>query len=426
MLVMKFGGTSVCNPEGVKNVTGIVQQYAAENQLLVVVSAIDKTTFHLEVLARLARDYKEDETWKQFRKIRNFHHQMVEGLFPEEALSVREQVAIYFDQIERIIRGILLLGEFPLRTYDRIVAFGELLSTCIVSQYLHRSGMRTACPDARDIVKTDASYTKGKVIWSLTQKNVDEIVRPLFIDHDVVVTQGFISSSTEGKVTTLGREGSDYSASIFAAWLHAGSVTFWEDVAGILNGDPRIETNTIKLDALSYKRAVEMTFYGASVIHPKTIKPLRNAQIPLYVKCFNDIDAPGTIIREDSAVELNEEICSRIVKKAQALIQVSPQDFSFMDERQLNRIFSQGAKSGAEINLVQISAISLTLCVTNIRSVIGEFESLLLDDFQVKIQEGLILRTYINFGEKEHLEVANALVVQRAGNKLLAVLEAES
>lgn len=424
---MKFGGASVKNADAVRNVTAILSRFAGQSPLLIVVSAMDKTTNHLEILAALAREGKEAETWEQFRKIRDFHHGMIDELFRplvgNESLPVRIETAEYFDQIERIIRGILLLGEFPNRTYDRIVAYGELLSTCIVSNFLKQERLSALCIDAREIIKTDASYTQAKVIWSLTRENVTEKVRPLFETYDIVVTQGFIASSMEGKVTTLGREGSDYTGSIFANCLGAESFTVWKDVRGILNGDPRIESDTVKHEALSYESAVEMTFYGASVIHPKTIKPLRNEQIPLYVKCFKDLSEAGTTIEKASEATDDPNICSRIVKKNQVLLRIKPRDFSFMDERLLNRIFSQGSRAGLAISLAQISAISLTLCATNHKPAVEAFESHLLDEFEVQQESGMVLRTFINYSDAEWQEIRGAKVVQAAEGKLLAVME---
>ena len=424
MLVMKFGGASVKNAEAVRNVARIIRLQLPQQGLVVVISAMDKTTNHLEKLAWAARDAKEAETWERFRTIRDFHHGIIDELFPPEQNAVREQTAGYFAQVERIIRGILLLGEFPIRTYDRIVAFGELLSTTIVSQYLNQEGLSSAWVDAREIIKTDASYTQASVIWSITEKNIREKVQPLTQSHDLVVTQGFIASSREGKVTTLGREGSDYTASIFANCLQAHSLTVWKDVRGILNGDPRIETDTVKLDALSYERAVEMTFYGASVIHPKTIKPLRNAAIPLYVKCFRDTSEAGTVIASAEQVSMPEGVCSRILKKRQILLRITPRDFSFMDERLLGRVFASVAKAGVQINLVQISAISLTLCATQNRNATQELESLLLDEFKVQRHPNMVLETYIDYSEKELAATQGALVTQQSEGKLLVVREA--
>lgn len=421
MLVMKFGGASVKNADAVRNVSKIIQSFLPGNGLLVVVSAMDKTTNHLEKLAGLAKESKEVETWEKFRAIRDFHFKIVNELFPSGQHPVRDKLGEYLAQIERIIRGILLLEEFPPRTYDRIVAFGELLSTCIVSDFLKQEGFAAACPDARTIIKTDATHKGASVIWSLTRENIQHNVLPMVKSHDVIITQGFIASTLEGKVTTLGREGSDYTASIFASCLEAESLTVWKDVRGILNGDPRIESDTVKLDALSYERAVEMTFYGASVIHPKTIKPLRNAGIPLYVKCFKDTTEEGTVIGNATEVKMTTGICSRIVKKNQVLIRIKPKDFSFMDERMLGRVFQQVARSGVSINLVQISAISLTICATHHTSAIDEFESLLLDNFRVQRKEGMLLETYIEYGENELEKAKSAVVSQISEGKLLLV-----
>jgi aspartate kinase len=423
MHVMKFGGASVKDAEAVQNVSRIIGQFLPQNRLVLVISAMDKTTNHLEKLAWLARDSKEAETWVKFKKIKDFHLGIVQDLFGGENGEVKGQVEGYFTEIERICRGILLLNEFPNRTYDRIVAFGELISACILSHFLVQDGHKVALVDARDIVKTDASYTQASVIWSLTNENLQLRVLPLLEQHNVVVTQGFIASSTEGKVTTLGREGSDYTASIFAQGLDAESVTVWKDVTGILNGDPRIEAHTVKLDALSYERAVEMTFYGASVIHPKTIKPIRNAAIPLYVKCFKDTTLPGTVISTAAALDQDDNVCIRVVKRTQALLRIQPKDFSFMEAPQINKIFTNAARAGVEISLVQTNAISLWVCVTYNEAAIGEFQSLLMDEYTFAIQQGLLLRMYINYGDAEWNAVKDAVLVQRAENKLLAVME---
>lgn len=425
MRVMKFGGASVKDADAVRNVSTIIGGFIPQDRLLVVISAMDKTTNHLEKLAWLARDCREAETWEQFRKIKDFHSEVVDGLFGMGPSEVRSQVEGYCTEIERICRGILLLNEFPNRTYDRIVAYGELLSACILSHFLLQDGHRVALVDARKIVKTDASYTQASVIWSLTNGNLQDVVLPLFDHHQVVVTQGFIASSTEDKVTTLGREGSDYTASIFAQGLGADSVTVWKDVVGILNGDPRIEAETVKLDALSYERAVEMTFYGASVIHPKTIKPIRNAAIPLYVKCFKDVALPGTVISEAGAGMQDDSVCIRVVKKNQALLRIQPRDFSFMEAPQINAIFSSAARAGVEISLVQTNAISLWVCVSYHETAIGEFQSLLMDAYAITTQLNLVLKMYINYGPAEWNAVADAVLVQRAENKLLAVMEAD-
>lgn len=421
---MKFGGASVKDADAVRNVSKIIGQFYPQNPLALVISAMDKTTNHLERLAWLARDCREAETWEQFGRIRDFHLGVVGDLFGPDKGAVQAEVEAYLGEVERVCNGILLLGEFPNRTYDRIVAYGELLSACILSHYLAQDGHKVALVDAREIVKTDASHTQAAVVWSLTNENLQQKVLPLLRSGHLVVTQGFIASSTEGKVTTLGREGSDYTASIFAQGLGASNVTVWKDVVGILNGDPRVEAQTTKLDHLSYERAVEMTFYGASVIHPKTIKPIRNAGIPLYVKCFKDTSLPGTVISGHGAAMQTDDVCIRVVKKNQALLRIQPHDFSFMEAAQINKIFNSAARAGVETSLVQTNAISLWLCVTHDPNALDQLQSLLLDEYSIAVQAGLVLRMYINYGEAEWAAASHALLVQRAENKLLAVMEA--
>ncbi|MEL7340449.1 MAG: aspartate kinase, partial [Bacteroidota bacterium] len=296
---MKFGGASVKDAAAIRNAAEIIVQHQ-EHALLVVISAMDKTTNHLENLAYLARDGKETEAKEQFEKIKRFHLEIVKDLFADKDAEVKAKVEAFLEKIDRIVSGILMLEEFPPRTYDRIVSFGELLSTTIVAGYLNHIEKEAVWIDARDYLKTDANYRQAGVIWSLTEANIRTQVMSLARQGRALITQGFIGSTTDGKTTTLGREGSDYTASIFAHCLNASSLIVWKDVPGILNGDPRIMLETIKIDNLSYEEAVEMTFYGASVIHPKTIKPIFNKRIPLRVKCFLDVSLPGTVISEQT------------------------------------------------------------------------------------------------------------------------------
>lgn len=418
MLVMKFGGASVKNADAIRNIGNIIIAHK-EQPCLVVVSAIDKTTNHLELLAHLAKSGKEEEALEQFRKIRRFHIHVIHDLFSkEEVHGVQEKIRSFFEEIERIVNGILLLEEFPPRTYDRIVSYGEILSTTIVAEYLSSLSEDCVWLDSRKLVKTDASYRQAEVIWSLTEENIRNEVLPLMKPGRMLIAQGFIGSTMSGRTTTLGREGSDYTGSIFAHCLEADSLTVWKDVPGILNGDPRIRENTIKIDKMSYEEAVEMTFYGASVIHPKTIKPIFNKQIPLHVKCFLDISLAGTTISNQT----NEEvITSYIVKKDQAFISVKPKDFSFMEEGLMQRVFSFVYKSGMKVNLVQNSAISLMLCVDNKPAILSEFESLVLDAFNVEIKHDLKLHTMINFSIKDLKTANDAVMVQQHGNKLFVV-----
>lgn len=417
MLVMKFGGASVKNPEAIRNVATILNHFEKE-AILVVISAIDKTTNHLEMLAHLARDGKEEESLKQYEKVKSFHIQLVQDLWGEEkAAGVLAKVSSLLREVERIVQGILLLEEFPARTYDRIVSYGEVLSTTIISEFLKLSGKNVSWADARTLVKTDANYKQAGVIWTLTEENIQREIIPQMNPGSVVITQGFIGSTIDGKTTTLGREGSDYTGSVFAHCLGAESFTVWKDVPGILNADPRIRENTIKIDHLSYEEAVEMTFYGASVIHPKTIKPIFNKNIPLYVKSFKDVEAPGTVISRQTNATI---IPSYILKKDQTFIQIKPKDFSFMEELLIREVFDHLYKSGVKLNLVQNSAISLMLCVDN-KSQNRDFASLLLDKFEVEVQDNLQLHTVVNFSVKDLKEAANAIMVQQHDNKLFIV-----
>lgn len=422
MQVMKFGGASVKNPESVKNVAAIIRQFAPTDHIVVVISAMDKTTNHLEQLAAAARENDAAETQVRFEKIKAFHMDIVHELFGKQPLDVHIELERYFSEVYRVIQGILLLGEFPPRTYDRIVAYGELISSCILSHYLRLDGLRVACPDARQIIRTDARHQQAEVIWPTTRENIVGKILPMFHEVQVVVVQGFIASSMDGKVTTLGREGSDYTASIFAHCLSAQSLIIWKDVAGVLNGDPRIEPHTRKLDELSYERAVEMTYYGATVIHPKTIRPLRNAGIPLLVKCFLDIEAEGTRIASAESVQQDDSICIRIQKKNQGLLRIVSRDFAFMDETHLSHIYQLVARSGLNVNLVQVTAIELCLVVNWMENAVREFESHLIEEYLVSHTQGMVLKTFINHDAEAWAMAKNASLMQRLDNKLLLLV----
>lgn len=414
MLVMKFGGASVKSAEAIRNVGNILSSFQTES-VLVVVSAMGKTTNHLEELAFLARDGKAKEAKDQFEKIKAFHYDHIDALFEgAHKDSILAQVAPHVERIERIVDGILLLEAFPKSIYDRIVSHGEILSTLLVAAHLKAEGYDALWLDARQVVKTDASFKSAEVIWSLTEQHINAQVKPKMEPGRFIVTQGFIGSTRDGKTTTLGREGSDYTGSIFAYCLGAESLTVWKDVKGILNADPRIREVTIKHEQLSYEEAVEMTFYGASVIHPKTIKPIFTKQIPLKVKCFQDISEEGTIIGENST---SQSITSYIIKKNQAFIHIKPKDFSFMEEQLMNQIFDHVYKSGLRVNLVQHSAISLMLSADNKGPEPVNLASRLLDKFDVEVKHGLQMYTVINFKPKDLRQAAEAEMIQvHSGN----------
>lgn len=414
---MKFGGASVKDAAAIRNVAEITIRHAQE-PLLIVLSAMDKTTNHLEFLAEKARMGERVASLDQFEKIIQFHLRVIRDLFGEESKAVEQKVSVFFDEMERIVQGILLLEEFPPRTYDRIVSYGELISTTIVSEYLKWVSQECLWINARDVIKTDATHGRAEVIWSLTGGNIRRDIKPQLKAGRIAITQGFIGATIAGKTTTLGREGSDYTASIFAHSLDADRLIVWKDVPGVLNGDPRLREETIKIDNLSYEEAVEMTFYGATVIHPKTIKPIYNKKIPLYVKCFLDVSLPGTCISDKSNDEL---ITSYIVKKEQAFICIKPLDFSFMEEQLMQEVFNRVYKSGVKVNLIQNSAISLMLCVDQKPGPLGEFQSLLMDQFQMEVQQDLKLHSVLNFTVKDLKLAYDSVMVQQHENKLFFV-----
>lgn len=416
MLVMKFGGASVRDADNIRNVASLIQQHM-DNPLLIVISASGKTTNHLEQLAFYAKDGKEAESIQKLEEIKQFHLTLVDDLFEKGKEDVIQQMEPFFQKIERIVNGILLLEEFPPRTYDRIVSCGELLSTTIVAAYLQHIGKDCIWLDARQLVKTDASYKRANVIWSLTEQNIREQVLPALDHGKVAITQGFIGSTTENHTTTLGREGSDYTASIFANCLNARAMMVWKDVKGILSADPRLVPDAVKIDNLSYEEAVEMTFYGAQVIHPKTIKPIFQKKIPLLVKCFLDAKEEGTCI---STQQANDPIPSYIRKERQVLLHIKHKDFSFMDEKLMQGIFNLLYKAGVKLNLIQNSAVSLMLCVDK-GPTVQDFISRLLDRYEVEKKEDVILNTVLNYESKD-LELAkDAVMAQQEGNKMFYV-----
>ena len=416
MLVMKFGGASVKNADRIRNVAQILNSFSQES-LLIIISASGKTTNHLEQLAFFAKAGKEAESFEKLEVIKNFHKEIVAELFETEQAAVLEKIEPFFQKIDRIVNGILMLEEFPPRTYDRIVSCGELLSTTIVAAYLQKLGRDCTWLDAREIIKTDASYQRANVIWSLTEANVKSQVLPGMTPGKIIISQGFIGSTTSGHTTTLGREGSDYTASIFANCLNASKMVVWKDVRGVLNADPRVVPDAIKIDKMSYEEAVEMTFYGAQVIHPKTIKPIFLKQIPLLVKCFLDVNEAGTRISDQTNVH---PIPSYITKKNQAFLKIKHKDFSFMDEKLMQEIFNHLYKAGVKLNLIQNSAVSLLLCVDE-GPATQDFISRMLDTFDIEKKEDVQLQTVLNYEEKDMALAADAVMLQQEGTKMFYV-----
>ena len=385
MLVFKFGGASVKDAAGIINLSRIVKKFEGQ-ELLIVVSAMGKTTNALEKLTRAFAD-GSDEMHTVFDEIKKYHYNIIKELF-EPSHPVYNDVANTFVEID------WTMEDEPHDNYDfvydQIVSIGELVSTRIVAAYLNQSGIKTQWVDARSYVHTDNNYREGNVDWAKTKASIQNDI-PKLLEKCIVLTQGFLGGTSENFTTTLGREGSDYTASIFASCLQAESVTTWKDVPGILNADPKFFNDTIKFDLLPYSEAIEMTFYGASVIHPKTIKPLQNANIPLLVKSFNDPDAPGTRIQGTENPVFEKPVI--ILKQNQLLLSISAKDYSFISEDHLSEIFGLFAQHQVKINIMQTSALSFSVCF-DLKP--ERFEKLLAGlspNFKVKYNDGITLIT---------------------------------
>ncbi|RVU03068.1 aspartate kinase [Mucilaginibacter limnophilus] len=392
MLVFKFGGASVKDADGIINLSRIVKGYESD-QLLIVVSAMGKTTNALEKLAKAYAE-QSDDLHGIYEEIKIYHHTIISELF-EAAHPVFDEVENTFVEIDWMIED-EPHDDYDF-IYDQIVSIGELVSTRIVNAYLQQSGINSRWIDARGYIHTDNTYREGVVNWDKTCQTIQQDI-PALLEKSVLVTQGFLGGTSENFTTTLGREGSDYTASIFASCLGAQSVTTWKDVPGILNADPKLFADTVKFDELSYNEAIEMTYYGATVIHPKTIKPLQNAGIPLFVKSFTNPAAKGTVIKNNGQTSFEKPII--IVKQNQLLISVSTKDYSFVTEDHLSDIFKIFAKSHVKTNLMQTSALSFTVCIDYNQDRFATLLQNLKESFNVRYNDKLTLLTVRHYKQE--------------------------
>lgn len=387
--VFKFGGSSLRDADQIRNVVQILQTYRNE-KLVVVVSAMGKVTDAMEkvVAAHAAQD---GEAAALLEGIKQQHYQLVNELLGPEH-EVYDLINDTFVEVEWV------LEEPPHENYDymydQIVSIGELVSSRIVHALLNEEGLPTQWLDARDVILTDNIFREGWVQWEATEERAERIVRPMLAEPGFVITQGFIGSTSENFTTTLGREGSDYTAAIFSYCLDAESMTIWKDVPGVLTADPRVFDNVTKLDRLSYREAIEMTYYGAKVIHPKTIKPLQNKSIPLYVKSFIDPAGAGTFIA-DEVDDTYPPIVA--IEREQALLNISTRDFSFVAEHHISYIFSLIAEFRLQVNLMQNTAISFVLCMNDVDDKVDRFAARLEEQFKVLIDRDLELITVRHF-----------------------------
>ncbi|NHA04287.1 aspartate kinase [Mucilaginibacter sp. HC2] len=403
MLVFKFGGASVKDAGGIINLASVVKKYTGE-QLLIVVSAMGKTTNALENLTRAYVD-QSDNMHLIYEGIKQYHFDILHELF-EPKHPVFDEIANTFVEIDWMIED-EPQDDYDF-IYDQIVSIGELVSTRIISAYLNKEGLKNQWLDVRGYIHTDNTYREGIVQWDKTCESITKDI-PALLDKGIVVTQGFLGGTSENFTTTLGREGSDYTASIFASCLGAQSVTTWKDVPGILNADPKFFEDTVKFDELSYSEAIEMTYYGASVIHPKTIKPLQNAHIPLLVKPFTDPSAPGTVIKEDGINTFVKPVI--ILKQNQVLLSVSSKDYSFITEEHLSDIFGLFAQNQVKVNVMQTSALSFSVCFDFYEERFEKLLNSLQQDFKVKYNTGLTLITVRHHADGALKELTNGKTV---------------
>ncbi|MCE2711867.1 MAG: aspartate kinase [Cryomorphaceae bacterium] len=388
MKVFKFGGASVKDASAVRNVSTILSMYEGE-KLTVVVSAMGKTTNKLEEIVNASSQGNRKMFVALVDELYEFHMHILGELFHEKHFAVYNKIEEIFEKLRDRINE-----PFPDNfsfEYDQVVSLGEVLSSQIVSAFLFEQGHKVGWADARKLIRTNHRYQEGNVDWKKTEELIRSRYLPEFEKVDILLTQGFIGHTDEGFTTTLGREGSDYTAGIFAYCTDAENVTIWKDVPGMLNADPKYFENTVKLESISFKEAIELSYYGASVIHPKTIKPLQNKGIPLYVKSFLDPKAPGTVIQSSS--ENDHLIPSFIVKKEQLLISFTTRDFSFIVEEHLSDIFERLAAVKAKINLMQNSALDFSILLDGKKTNMEEIKEVFKDAYIVKYNEGLELVT---------------------------------
>ena len=394
MKVYKFGGASINSIERIKSTANIIKAQSGE-KILVVISAMGKTTNALEKVVNAFYEDRRDDALKLFDQVKDNHLNTLKYLTVLQWQQAENKLKDFFTEIE------WLLHDNPLRPYDyyydQVVCCGELFSSSIFCNYLKEEKVNATWIDVRDIIRTDNNFRDAGVEWAVTEKNITTLVLPLFEEYDVVITQGFIGATDENESTTLGREGSDYSAAIFGNLLNAQSVTIWKDVEAVMSADPRQFKDAVNMPALSYTEVIEMAYYGAQVIHPKTIKPLQNKSIPLLVKSFLNPDLAGTIISNAGAKNLPPVI---VVKEKQVMIQFNSKDFSFVEDRpveQLHKIFKQVK---VKPNLSQNTAISLLCCFDDHAEKIDQLAADASLIFDVELEKNLTLLTIRHYNNE--------------------------
>lgn len=409
MKVFKFGGASVNSIERIKNLVPIMKHWANE-KIVVIVSAMGKTTNALEKVADAFYTGKKEEALQLFDQVKQQHLSTAKYLLVTHYLSCETQLKDFFTEVE------WLLHDKPVRDYDyyydQVVCAGELFSTSIISAYLNEAGINNKWLDIRDIFRTDDDFRDASIDWEFTKQKVDELVVLELNKNNIVLTQGFIGATDENESTTLGREGSDYTAAVFANMLDADSQTIWKDVESVMNADPKQFPDALSIPELNYNEVIEMAYYGAQVIHPKTIKPLQNKGIPLFVKCFLDPSLPGTVIHNKPVHNLPPII---VLKEKQALLEMNSRDFSFVGEQHVGHLYHLFEKLHIKPNLTQNGAISF-LCVLDDRT--EKIEKLALEAsafLDVQVKKGLSLLTIRHYNKEivEKLTAGKSLLLRQ-------------
>jgi aspartate kinase len=420
MQVFKFGGASVKNALAIKNVAKIITQFA-QGPTVIVVSAMAKTTNLLEEIVNVW--FANKNFSELFNQLKTFHLAVIAELNFEEHSKIYEDVENIFTEILWHLEE-EITADYNYH-YDQVVSQGESLSSKIIAAYLLKENLPAQWLDVRGILQTDNTYREGKIDYELSETLVSTQLLPL-LQTKIIVTQGFIGGTSENYTTTLGREGSDYTAALLAYFTNAQNVTIWKDVPGVLNADPKFFKNTKKIDELSYHDAIELTYYGASVIHPKTIKPLQNKNIPLYVKSFLEPAKQGTVIKES---DKKIDVISYIFKDNQILISVQPKDFSFIAEDNLSIIFSLLSKHRVHANLIQNSAISFSICadneITKNEGLIRDLEDLYKVSYNVPV-ELMTIRNYNAEIIKQLSSNKTVLMVQSTRSAYQMVMKQDS
>lgn len=431
MKVFKFGGASVNSVERIQNLAGIVKQYQ-EQPLVIIISAMGKTTNSLEKVAEVFFAGKKDEALHLFDVIKQYHINISKYLLVTRFNECLDQLADFFTEIE------WLLHDKPVREYDyyydQVVCLGELLSTCIISHYLNETGITNQWLDVRDLIRTDNTFRDAGIDWDVTEDKIKMLnIRGEMAEKNashnsqltshIYITQGFIGCTDDNESTTLGREGSDYTAAIFANILNAESLSIWKDVEGVMNADPKQFPDAQLISELSFTEVIEMAFYGAQVIHPKTIKPLQNKGIPLYVKCFLDPSLPGTVIHQKNSKNLPPII---VIKQNQALLHLNSQDFSFVGEEPMSKLYQLFSGIHFRPNLIQTGAINVQLCVDNRTDKIEQLASAAASIFDVQVEKDLNLLTIRHYNKEifEELTKDKQIILTQRTKETIQVLYA--